>query len=312
MEAEADKLRELRKETFDHWHTTLWLLNRDLRAKEASYSVLRVETAPDLTRKLKDLLVSKVQKEDLVPVPYDFLSTDQDNRVLTIASSVTDFQLILAELQRGLDNTKAKKFEELLGSWAYIIQLKHGDKTLYGLRRIHKLNKAKKATHWKTLMFQKEMLVDLDDRRLFTIDTRLDFFAYDEVIFIMNKKEFETALNFRRGMELNREAITAEFKQLALFKDADLISKSVGKDMHMLRRLSIAKRLGFYKDSDYMTKLKELIITQCWKNVPIENGQLVVTETNVQEILTLISDLRVQSMVRGAVQDVQIPGKPVP
>lgn len=308
---EADKLKALRTEEFKHWHTTLWMLNRRLKEKEARYSVLRVETAPELTQKLKDIVVSKVHNEGLVPSPYDFLTTDQDNRVLTIAANETDFQLILTELGKGLSNTKAKKFDDLLGSWAYIIEVKHGEFALYGVRRINKLNKVKTTSHWKTMVFKEQMLVDLDDRRLFTIDTRLDFFVYDGVLFIMNKKEFETALNFRRGMESNRDAITEEFMQLSLFKDGDWIGKVVGKDMHLLRRLSIAKRLGFYKDQAYMATLHKLIVDKQWTNVPIENGQLVVTEANVSEVITLISDLRVQTMVRGAVQDVTIPGKPV-
>lgn len=311
MEAERTKLMELRKEEFKNWHTTLWLLNRGLKEKEANYSVLRVETATDLNAKLKDILVKKVHKKDLVPEPYTFTSADQDNRVLTIATSETDFQLILAELQRGLDNEKAKKFDDLLDSWAYIIEVKRGERALYGLRRIYKLNNAKKTAHWKTMVFQKEMLVDLDDRRLFTIDTRLDFFVSDGVIFVLNKKEFEIALNFRRGMELNRDAITAEFQQLSLFKGSDWIGKVVGKDMHMLRRLSTAKKLGFYKDTAYMATLMKLIQDKGWSTVPIEDDKLVVTEANVSEVLTLLSDLRVQSMVRGMIQDVTIPGKPV-
>jgi hypothetical protein len=43
------------------------------------------------------------------------------------------------------------------------------------------------------------MLCDINQKKIFRIDKKIDFFSYGNSIFIADKKQFETALNFREG-----------------------------------------------------------------------------------------------------------------
>ena len=144
------------------------------------------------------------------------------------------------------------------------MQVKHKDISLYGLRKINSLTQAKKITSFASFMFQNHLLVDLDDKQIFTIDKRIDFFAYRKTAFITDKKAFETALNFRTGMEKNRDSVLDEFLALKLFKTVEPIRKAVGSNLHFLRKVSAIQKSGYYKDSGFMAKLIDVNKSENW------------------------------------------------
>ena len=204
----AKKLTHLRQTDFKPWAMTLWLVKRHLDvSKQAHYSVLRVDVDKKLQNKLKKAVTDRVQGGDYKLEPYDFLTADQDNQIFTIESSETDFIKIQGEVEKGLANQKVEKYEDLLDSWAYVVKLEHDGSIVYGVRKINKFTQATKVKSVSYFLFEDKKLVDLEDKKIFAIDTHIDFFAYDGTTFITNKKEFESALNFREGMEKNRDVI---------------------------------------------------------------------------------------------------------
>lgn len=97
------------------------------------------------------------------------------------------------------------------------------------------------------MVFHNNMLVDLSQQEIFRIDGKVDFFTYNGVIFIADKRNFEAALNFREGMERNRDEIVKEFSELGLFENATAVSEFVGNNLRRLRRLSQVKKLAITK-----------------------------------------------------------------
>lgn len=309
MSSKDQKLiTELRKQDFKPWTLNLWLVKRKLVSKEASYTILRVDVEPKLQRKLKHSVVERVQRKDYAVEEYLFQTADQDGRVFTIDASETDFVTIQKEIQRGHDNDKASSFDDLLDSWAYVVTLKREGKQLYALRKINKLSKAKKVKSLSSLLFKDHMLIDLGEEQVFTIDTKVDFFEYEGKIFITNKKEFESALNFRKGMEENRDTVLGEFDTLGLFHDIEPIRKSVGTNLHFLRRVSAIKKSGYYKDMAFMSSLIRLNESEKWGLV-IQSNKIVVTEDNVELVLTLLNNSRLKSPINNEVFDAQVKKK---
>ncbi|MEO5954990.1 MAG: DUF4868 domain-containing protein, partial [Nitrospiraceae bacterium] len=117
----AKRLAGLRKVDLKTWMTTLWLVKRRLIHREASYSVIRVDTDKKLQTKLKKMVTEKTHGPNHHLEEYSFLNADQDDRVFTIDAGETDFQKIQAEIAKGLANKKATAFDDLLNSWAYVI-----------------------------------------------------------------------------------------------------------------------------------------------------------------------------------------------
>lgn len=305
----AKKLAHLRQTDFKPWITTLWLVKRHLDIhKQAHYSVLRVDVDKKLQNKLKRAVTERVQGADYKLEEYDFLTADQDNRLFTIESAETDFQKIQDEIDNGLANHKVKKYEDLLDSWAYVVKLEHDGNAVYGVRKINKFTRPAKVKSVSYFLFEDQKLVDLEDKKVFAIDTHIDFFSYDGTTFITNKKEFESALNFREGMKKNRDVILDEFVELKVFSDAEPIRKVVDSNLPLLRKMSSIQKSAYYKDKEFLKELHARNIEMGW-NLTIRDGVIVIDEGNVDFVLKLLNNERVESQINREVFDAVVKKK---
>lgn len=304
----AKKLAGLRKVDLKAWTTTLWLVKRRLIEKEASYSVIRVDSDKKLQAKLKKMVTDKTHGTTCHLEEYAFLNADQDDRVFTIDSAETDFQRIQAEIQKGLANEKAKAFSDLLNSWAYVIEIRHDHKAVYGFRKINSLTQAKKVHSLASYIFRDQLLVDVEEEKVFTIDPHIDFFAYDGTVFIMSKTGFESALNFRKGMEDNRNVVLEDLKIAGFFSDIEPIRKIVGSNLHLLRKISAIQKSGYYKDKIFIESLIKINAVEKWGLI-IKDDKIVVTDENVELVLTLLNNSRLKSLINQEVFDVPVKKK---
>jgi uncharacterized protein with PIN domain len=301
-------LQTLRASDFKHWVTTFWLVKRKLSQQQAKYSVLKVDTDSKLELKLKNAVSEKILNQEYQLDDYDFLTADQDKSLLTIASSETDVMLIQAEIEKGTANAKVEQYEQLLDSWAMVIKLEHQDKAIYAYRKINKFNHAARLSHVSFIQFKDQELKDLDEKEIFTIDTRVDFFTYDGTTFITNKKEFESTLNFRAGMEKNRDVVLQEFVDLNIFSDATLLKEHIGANLNYLRKVSSIQKSGYYKDAKFMEELVKVNQSKNW-GLQVENGAIVINETTIDLVLTLLNNGRLESPINHEIFDAAVKKK---
>jgi hypothetical protein len=301
-------LQTLRGSDFKHWVTTFWLVKRKLSQQQAKYSVLKVDTDSKLELKLKNAVTEKILNQEYQLDDYDFLTADQDKSLLTIASSDTDVMLIQAEIEKGTANAKVEQYEQLLDSWAMVIKLEHQDKAIYAYRKINKFNHAARLSHVSFIQFKDQELKDLDEKEIFTIDTQVDFFTYDGTTFITNKKEFESTLNFRAGMEKNRDVVLQEFVDLNIFSDATLLKEHIGANLNYLRKVSSIQKSGYYKDAKFMEELVKVNQSKNW-GLQVENGAIVINETSIDLVLTLLNNGRLESPINHEIFDAAVKKK---
>ncbi len=301
-------LQTLRGSDFEHWVTTFWLVKRKLSQQQAKYSVLKVDTDTKLEQKLKQAVIEKIQDKDYQLDDYDFLTADQDKGLLTIASSDTDVILIQAEIEKGTANPKVERYEELLDSWAMVIKLEHQDKAIYAYRKNNKLNNAAKLSHVSFIQFKDKELKDLDEKEIFTIDTQIDFFTYEGTTFITNKKEFEKTLNFRAGMEKNRDVVLQEFVDLKIFNDASLLKEHIGANLNYLRKVSSIQKSGYYKDAKFLEELIKVNQLKNW-GLAVEDGAIVINEDSIDLVLTLLNNGRLESPINHEIFDASVKKK---
>jgi hypothetical protein len=301
-------LQTLRATDFKHWVATFWLVKRKLSQQQARYSVLKVDTDRKLEQKLKNAVSEKILDQDYQLDDYDFLTADHDKSLLTIASSDTDVMLIQAEIEKGTANAKVEQYEQLLDSWAMVIKLEHQDKAIYAYRKINKFNNATRLSHVSFIQFKDQELKDLDEKEIFTIDTQVDFFTYDGTTFIANKKEFESTLNFRAGMEKNRDVVLQEFVDLKIFSDATLLKEHIGANLNYLRKVSSIQKSGYYKDAKFMEELVKVNQSKSW-GLQVENGAIVIDETSIDLVLTLLNNGRLESPINHEVFDASVKKK---
>lgn len=303
-----EHFQALRGTDFKHWLTTVWLVKRKLSQQQAKYSVLKVDTDAKLEQRLKQAVTAKIGDKGYTLDAYDFVTTDEQDTLLTIDSAATDVTLIQAEIDKGTANAKVEQYEELLDSWAMVIKLEHQDKALYAYRKINKFNHAARLSHVSFIQFKDKELKDLDEKEIFTIDTQVDFFTYQGTTFIANKKEFESTLNFRAGMEKNRDVVLQELVDLKIFSDASLLKQHIGANLNYLRKVSSIQKSGYYKDAKFLEELIKVNELKGW-GLLVENGAIVINEASIDLVLTLLNNGRLESPINHEMFDAPVKKK---
>lgn len=236
--------------------------------------------------------------------------SDMDDDFIALPVKETDLGSILEDLQSAQDLPTAEQYDTLLGSWLYIARLDiNGYPPLFSARRVSEGWTAKKVWQFINLIYENNMLVDIGEQEIFRIDNKVDFFSYDGILFIADKKNFESALNFREGMEKNRDEIIKEFSSLSYFDDATLFSGLVGSNLRRLRKLSQVKKSGYYRDPTFLASLKKVNEEDNWGLQYSSDGRLIVTEDNVETILRILNNDRLTSKINAENFDVDVKHK---
>ncbi len=302
-------LNKIKSLPIQEFHPALWIVKRSLRALTANYSVLFVKTERKLQQKLASILADGIALANRVE-PYEYLSADQEeDTALTLDLSDTDLANIAEQIAGGSDNPKIEEVEDLFDSWAYVIELRRKAESVLGLRKISDGWKLKQKEKFYTTLLRNGVLVDYEDEDIFKVEKKLDCFAYDGSLFILDKKQFEAALNFRAGMEKNRDELLDEFKKFRIVTDVELMRTKIGTRLSYLRKISMIKKNGYYKQKTFLNGVKKVSKEMGW-DVRYDGDRIVVTEQNLDLILTLLNNDRLASLINQEIFDVEVK-KPV-
>lgn len=172
--------------------------------------------------------------------------------------------------------------KDLLGAWMYIARLDlQGVPPLFAARRVSSMWTTKKVRQAINMVFKGNMLFDLDQQELFRVDGKIETFSYSGFVFVADKGSFETAMNFRAGMERNRDEIVEDFKKHKIFDDAENVGRLVGDNLRRLRKLSQVKKSGYFKDSNFIHRLINVSKEDGWELEFTDEGKLKVDEDNM-------------------------------
>jgi hypothetical protein len=308
MENLQESFNEVKNISWNEAVVSFYVVSRRLENREAKYKILQVNIDENLRKKLRNVANTRVQISNQA-LEYDFNTSDLDNNVLGIATEETDLKELINSITDEETPEMANSYESLIGSWIYIARLEKDKKTLYSVRRVSEGWTTKKVSQLINMIFANNMLVDVEQKDIFRIDGKVDFFSFNDVIFIADKKNFETTLNFREGMEKNRDEIVEEFKETNLFVDADKISDLVGNNIKRLRKLSQVKKSGYYKEQNFLQSLKQVNEEESWGIQYSEDGKLTVTEENIETVLTVLNNSRLKSPINQESFDVDVKHK---
>lgn len=298
--------RKLKALNVSEWTPIFWLVKRKaLVHREAGYSVLRANIDTKLARRLRGYVKQQLQTRDFKVHAYDFNNADTDDVLLTLETGATDFPKIEAEIVRGFDNALVQQYEELLGSWAYVVQFKKGDDSLYAWRKIGGATDPKKIISKGATFFSDHKLVDIDDKEIFLIDTRFDFFVFDGVTFIADKRQFENSMNFREGMKARRDELLDELAGLKFLSDVAVIRDHVGDNLHHLRKLAAIHKAKYFHQPGYVAKLIATCRKEGW-GLKLNGSTIVVEPDTIDLLLTLLNNSRLRSPINNELFDAAV------
>ena len=297
------KLKKLRSLDFNNADVFLWIVKRKLKGTKAIYNALNVELEDKLSEKLKIIVKEKIDNCNHIK-DYSHLSEDLDDDILTLSHKETDFPTIYSEIQKGSDNLKAEKLEDLSGTWAYIIEIKNNFQ-LMTFTKVPESWDMKKKKGILNLVFIGKKFKDLDDNSIFRIQRKIDFFCFEDILFILDKKKFETGLNFREGMKSSRDEVLNDFETFGIINDVNKLREKIGENMKYLRKISMIKNNGYYKNKDFMARLIQANKMEKW-GLTIVNNRIVLTEENFNDILTVLNNDRLKSPITEETFDVHV------
>ena len=300
----ADRLVSLKGVDFDQASASLWIVHRKLIKAKAQYSAFKVDIEESLRRKLAGSVKRNVDTSQQVR-PYEYLTEDMDGCLLEQPTHTTDFDEIISLVNRNGEDFKVEQRQQLVNAWGYIIKIQTSEHFVYAFRQIGNAwsSQNTKKNNW---IFKNRILLDLDEEPVFRADGKIDFIAFEGSVFILDKNNFEKAINFREGMERHRDEILAEFKEIDLVSDIEVIKKVVGNNLHKLRKLASVKNSGYYKLPWYIERLKQINDKSGWGVNISDSGVIEVTEGNVDLVLTLLNNNRLSSPITDEVFDVPI------
>jgi hypothetical protein len=301
-------LRKLKRLNFAHAYATFWIIKRHGTSVAPTFQAFYVATEPKLQKKLADIVRSAVERANRARA-YDYFTADmEDQDALVVNIAETDFDVIQAQIDKGVDAPTITKPEELNDSWAYLIDVEIGGKHVRAVHKIAGGWALKKQSLIVKVLFAKSTLMDYEEAPVFQLVRTLDFIAFEDTVFVLDKSKFESALNFRKGMERKRDELLNEFGTMGLFSDVNLIRERIGTNLRHLRRAASVKKNGYYRDGGFIAELKTVCNKYGW-NIAWQDGKIVVTAENEEVILTVLNNDRLESPVNHELFDVTVKDK---
>jgi hypothetical protein len=240
------------------------------------------------------------------------INTNQDNRFFHVEKAATDFAQ-MEELVTTGNIPYVLEQSELNDYNAYVIQLTFGEpeQSLFAFRYISGSWSVNK-TSGKFLSFapiNNELIVSIDNDPRFQITPYIDFIQFKGDMFIADIKQFEIAMNYHERLkEKKTEAITALCASSAMVATSrDTLTTVIGNDKHLMRQLASLHEKGYFSNDIWLTKLKNVAdAAGNWK-IKFDDAGKILVENNkdyVKELLTLLQNKRVKTVVDGVMFDV--------
>ena len=291
-----NKFQKLKELDLQSCYVSLAIVQEYKRNRISKYRVKYVQIDEKLENRLRSIVSQKIKNSNSIE-EYTFDCPEpEEDQVRAIESESTDFNEIM-ELLEALtpEEDKIESVNELIKAKSYLIILRDDyEIKVTAFKRIPENWKMKRKKGYVSLLYKENMFVDLEEDNVYSISNTIDFIFYDGMLFILSKKNFETGLNFREGMLAKAEEFYQEAENANLFVNMEILSGKVGNNQRYLRKIATIKNLGYYKNQQFLSRFKEVNDAKSW-GIEFQNGQIVITEERLDDILTILQNKRLHS-----------------
>lgn len=299
------KFRNLKRLNLQNTEVSLAIVKEYKRNRVSQYEVNYVQINPRLETRLRNIIIRKIEAANTFETyTYDCPEPEEDE-VRAINSDETDFFRILEQLQAlNPEEDIIEDIDELVKAKAYLIILRNdeGIQTV-GFKTLPENWKMKRDRGLIPLLYRENRFEDLEEENVFSISSFVDLIYFDEALFILSRKNFESGLNFRDGMIARANELYQEVQETNLFVNMEILTNRVGNNQRYLRKIATIKNLGYYQDANYLLRLRAISEQRNW-GIQFQDGQIVITEEHLDAILTLLQNKRLHSELTDETFDV--------
>lgn len=287
-------LDQLRDFDFGHAGISLWVFKKRRKAdRSIAFPSVWVSTSRNLTKALKEIM-SEYRDSIQEVSEYSLLHQPHDSEVLSIHSELTEFHQLRESVDRVQEECEVTDRKQLDNAAGYVVKARLKGKTIYCVRKVVSEWKTARAAGVVNLIFQQHKL-DIEEDPIFRVSRIFDFVEVDDNLLISNKRAFESLLNFRAAYESAFAELGKEESFVRLFTHMEPLQKVVlGNAMH-LRRMAVIRQRGFYKEPEYMGRLRQVNGAKGWGIQFDGNGCITPTKDTVSVILQVLLDHRLYS-----------------
>lgn len=291
-------LNSLKRENLNNADVQLAVIKEYKRDRVSQYDIDFVRINGPLQNRLRNIVIRKIENSNEIEnYNYDAPEPEED-LVNTISYEETDFFRIMEQLVAlNPEEDMIEDVNELVKAKAYVIILRVRDEIkVVGFKTLPENWKMKRAKGLIPLFWNEDRFEDLEQENVFSISNTIDFLYYNEMLFILSKRNFEQGLNFREGMINKADLMYQEVRDLNLFVNMEILTARVGNNQRYLRKIATIRNLGHYQNPQFLQRMREIVEAKGW-NIGFENGQIVFTDETLDDILTLLQNKRLHSLI---------------
>lgn len=292
-------LEELKDFDFENSAVTFWTFKGTTPKVNGHW----IETTGNLDHQLKNVATSQLSRLE-EEFDYDLLAQNNEASVLILPQDETDFYSILEEMSDAGYSRKIRDVRTIRNAKFYVAEFVCDDEVVYAVRRTDKSWRTQEKRATINLIWKDKELDVLEDDG-FNIHRSFDFFVYDGDLLISKKSNFETVLNYRAFHQQDFEDLCGEAEFLGIFVDVAPLVAFVGTNKAQLRRMSAIRQKGFYKDSDFMSRLRDQHSDFGLSLDFNSSGMIEANAENCKDVLTALLDHRLRSAFSQNTYDVQ-------
>ena len=259
---------------------------------EDQYSISYVRTSDPIKEKLKSIISQCIEPINNVEKYTIDCSESVEAQVWSIDSEETEFPTVFNIIENlSPEEDVVKNFDGIEEANAYaIIVSEEGDIKAIGFRKIPESWGMKINRGLISVCFTGENTLEFpSENPILSLADNIDFISYGDELFIFSSGRFEIILSYREHIIENANLFYDEAKNT--FEGTEDLKEYVGKNMRLLRKVAIIRRLKIYEDKQHYENIKNLNEKYGW-GFKFRGGKMVIDTKNKDSINALLSVLQ--------------------
>jgi hypothetical protein len=273
---------------------SLWIFKkRPVTGAMNPFTAVSVLMSDALRDQLKGL-VTGYQASHTDAEEYGLLAQPSEGSFLCVSREGTLFPHLQALIDQPLEECLVRNVKQLNNAAGYVLRLRDGDCLLYCVKKTTPDWATRKKKGVMNVFFT-EAGLDIVDDPSFSIARQFDFFVTGENVLMASKAAFESLLSHKESYEEAYAELKAEPGFAAAISALAPFDAFVGRNATHLRRMTVIKARGYYKNPDYLARLREISALRGWGIEFDERGRIVPTPERMRDILHVLLDHRLRS-----------------
>lgn len=270
---------------------SLWVFKK--KQGGSGYTAMSIDVTEDLATELKNIITRSLQARSEVD-DYSFLAQVNEVSCLHVGTDETSFPDLKALLDEPAEEHRIEGERAFKNITGYVIRVRIGARILYCVRQVTDAWKTRKARTVINVVLRANRLELVEDRS-FTIAKSIDFFVLENDILIVDKRAFESLLNYKIAYANSFTALQADPTFLGCFASMDPLITHVGTNAMHLRRMAVIQQRANYANPDYMQRLRVENGQEGWNIEFAPDGRIVATEETMRVIMQVLLNHRLYS-----------------